>query len=164
MGYYCYDCEDDITEKEAKYSKEHFDKYLCRDCQEDYDEIKTRSISNSKPKSTPEAEKLYTALKKRGIPATLEKNDGHKHIDIAITKARLNIEVDGAHHNFKSEQALSDLKRTAYSLEKEYYTLRIPNSLIKDDIKFKETVEYIVRIYKDRLNKLENDDTFDFEF
>lgn len=164
MGYYCYDCEEDISEKEAKYSKQNFGKYLCRDCQEDYDKIKSspRKSETIKPKSTPEAERLYVALKKKGIPVTLEKWDGYKHIDLAISKAKLNIEVDGAHHNFKSEQALSDLKRTAHSLNKGYETIRIPNSLIKDDIRFKETVEYIIRIYKSKLNKLEedNDDLF----
>ncbi len=65
MNYYCYDCEDDITEKEAKYSKLHFGKYLCIDCQEDYDEIKVNPTTNIKPKSTPEAEKLYLELKKK---------------------------------------------------------------------------------------------------
>ncbi len=100
-------------------------------------------------------------LKKKGIPVTLEKWDGYKHIDLAIPKVKLNIEVDGAHHNFESEQALSDLKRTAHSLKKEYYTIRIPNSLIKDEKKLKETVNNIVSIYNDRLDKLEDEDNFD---
>lgn len=126
-----------------------------------YEKIKiTRPISDIKPKSTPEAEKLFWALKKRGIPTTLKKWDGHKHIDLAIPKVKLNIEVDGAHHNFKSEQALSDLKRTTYSLKKEYYTIRIPNSLIKDENSFKETVNYIVEIYNDRLEQSEDEDDY----
>jgi hypothetical protein len=35
-------------------------------------------------------------LKKREVPAELEKFDGHKTIDIAVADARVNIEVDGS--------------------------------------------------------------------
>jgi very-short-patch-repair endonuclease len=35
--------------------------------------------------------------------------DGYKTIDIAVTHARVNIEVDGLHHNFEPDQALADL-------------------------------------------------------
>ncbi|MGN6647371.1 MAG: DUF559 domain-containing protein [Cytophaga sp.] len=74
---------------------------------------------------------LYFALKRRGVPAEMEKNDGFKTIDIAVPDARVNIEVDGAHHNFNSNQAFSDLNRTLYSFKKGFFTLRIPNSLVR---------------------------------
>jgi very-short-patch-repair endonuclease len=74
---------------------------------------------------------LYFALKKRGVPAKLEKCDGFKTIDIAVPDAKVNIEVDGGHHNFSSIQAMSDLRRTLFSFKKGYATLRIPNSLAK---------------------------------
>lgn len=83
---------------------------------------------------TQEAKKLYYALKRRGIQAELEKCDGFKHIDIAITSARLNIEVDGRHHNYNPDQALADLKRTYYSSAKGYETIRIPNTLVKKNV------------------------------
>ena len=94
--------------------------------------------------TTYETIRLYFALKKRGVPAEMEKFDGYKHIDIAIPEARVNIEVDGGHHNFNRNQALSDLKRTYYSFKKGYLTLRIPNSLVTTDSYLNETADYIV--------------------
>lgn len=91
--------------------------------------------------STLEAVQLYFALKERGVPAELEKYDGFKHIDIAITKAKVNIEVDGGHHNYNNRQALSDLKRTYHSFLKGYLTLRIPNSLVREHLE--ETADYL---------------------
>jgi very-short-patch-repair endonuclease len=87
---------------------------------------------------------LYLLLKKMGIPAELEKYDGHKRIDIAVVEAKLNIEVDGRHHNTDHNQALSDLQRTFYSLEKGFYTLRIPNTLLSKHLA--ETAKYIADI------------------
>lgn len=89
--------------------------------------------------ATPEARKLFYALKSEGFPVELEKFDGYKTIDIAIPSLKVNIEVDGGHHNFNPKQALADLKRTYYSFLKGYITLRIPNSLIK--YHFQETVD-----------------------
>lgn len=41
---------------------------------------------------------LHGELIKRGIDATLQYNDGHKMVDIAILPARLFIEVDDLRH------------------------------------------------------------------
>jgi hypothetical protein len=98
-------------------------------------------------KSTGEARALFDALIQRGVPAELEKWDGYKHIDIAVTEAKVNIEVDGLQHNYSDAQALSDLMRTCYSYKKGYLTLRVPNSLIRN--KLHETADLIV----DYLNK-----------
>lgn len=171
MDYYCNDCENDITEKEAKYSKQNFGKYLCRDCQDDYSK-KANKIKNNKKEvvkyeSTPETKKLYDELKKIGVDIktkNLEKWDGHKHIDIAIPKAKLNIEVDGAHHNFKSEQALKDLKRTYYSFKKGYLTLRIPNSLVRDDEIIRETARYIKKFINENTKQMEEEEGWSFDF
>jgi Uncharacterized protein conserved in bacteria len=93
--------------------------------------------------STKYALRLYFALKMRNIPAQIEKFDGYKHIDIAIPQARLNIEVDGVHHNYDNIQAMRDLKRTCHSLFKGYYTIRIPNSLVFRDRDLEETANYL---------------------
>lgn len=106
---------------------------LCKNCYNRRNTSSPRTFGNSTFRQpTPQARKLHDALKRRGIPAELEKWEGHKHIDIAIPSARINIEVDGQHHNFNDEQAFSDLQRTFFSFEKGYYTLRIPNSLIEN--------------------------------
>lgn len=89
---------------------------------------------------------LYLSLKFRGVPAELEKCDGHKTIDIAVVDAKVNIEVDGPQHNYKCEQALSELSRTFYSFQKGYLTLRIPNTLIRKNLE--ETADCITEFLK----------------
>jgi very-short-patch-repair endonuclease len=104
----------------------------------------------NRPKPTPQAERLGELLKKYGYNVEFEKYDGFKHIDIAIVNKKVNIEVDGGHHHGKT-QALRDLKRTFYSWNKDFVTLRIPNSLTEDDATLKETAEYIDKfLRKDR--------------
>ena len=85
------------------------------------------------------------------MPAELEKWDGYKTIDIAVTEAKVNIEVDGKHHNYNHQQALSDLKRTFYSFQKGYLTLRIPNSLVEWSIE--ETADYITEFLIESRNR-----------
>jgi very-short-patch-repair endonuclease len=62
-----------------------------------------------KPSPTPEAYMLGKLLQGYGWKAELEKWDGYKHIDIAITEVRVNIEVDGKHHRIDQDQAFRDL-------------------------------------------------------
>jgi len=83
----------------------------------------------------------------------MEKYDGYKHIDIIIQEAKVNIEVDGLHHNYNPSQALADLKRTYFSFLDGYLTLRIPNSLVKDNDTLEETANYIVDFLIENLNK-----------
>lgn len=97
-------------------------------------------------RATPEARKLYFALKEKGIHALIEWWDKHKHIDIAIPEADINIEVDGPLHNIKPQQALQDLKRTYYSFKQGFFTLRIPNSLITNH--FEDCVQLITEMVK----------------
>jgi hypothetical protein len=127
MSYYqkhfCWECSHKIDNKVFNYSYENFGLSLCRNCQKWFRDIA--------PETTQEAVSLYFELKRRGVPAELEKYDGFKTIDIAVTHAKVNIEVDGAQHNFNSNQALADLRRTYYSFKKGYLTLRIPNSLVR---------------------------------
>jgi very-short-patch-repair endonuclease len=86
---------------------------------------------------TPQAQALHDALIARGIKCELEKDDGHKHIDIAITWAKLNIEIDGIQHYTNPQQITSDYQRTYYSMKKGYKTLRYPNFVIE---KYLDTV------------------------
>lgn len=99
---------------------------------------------------TDEAVKLGNELNKLGYKAELEKWDGYKHIDIAVTRAKLNIEIDGSYHNYRADIALRDLERTYYSLEKGFVTIRIPNSLIRH--RLSQTVSYLDKIIKRRIN------------
>lgn len=122
---YCINCNDYINQTVFNYSTENFGFPLCISCQHWYKEGIEKNIT------TNETLQLYLALKFRGVPAEIEKFDGFKTIDIAVVEKRVNVEVDGSHHNFNSKQALSDLKRTYFSFLKGYLTLRIPNSLVR---------------------------------
>lgn len=102
-------------------------------------------------RATPEAQRLCYALKSQGVSAFIDFWDGHKHIDIAIPSAKINIEVDGLHHNAKPQQALADLKRTYYSFKKGYFTLRIPNSLIHSNLQ--ECVNLILEMTKEEIKR-----------
>jgi hypothetical protein len=132
--YCCIECEEHITWEVFNYSTENFSVPLCR-----HHQNWIRNIE-----STNETVDLYFALKIRGVPAVLEKYDGYKHIDIAIPEAKVNIEVDGAQHNFNQRQAFADLQRTYFSFLKGYVTFRIPNILIHRYLD--DTADYITEM------------------
>lgn len=134
MKKYCLECGVNIEWNVYNYSNKEFGVPLCINHQK-----WIRSID-----TTEETIALYFALKERDVPAELEKFDGYKTIDIAVTEAKVNIEVDGMQHNFSNRQALADLKRTYYSFLKGYITLRVPNTLIRSDIE--ETADFITEI------------------
>ena len=58
------------------------------------------------------------------------------------------------HHNYNAQQALSDLKRTYYSFKKQYFTLRIPNSLLRNN--FEEVVKIIIDILNESNKQLDD--------
>lgn len=139
----CLECNQYINQSVFQYSLNNYGIPLCIEHQRWIDEMIHQTTS--------ETISLYFELKKYGIPAEIEKFDGHKHIDIAIPEAKINIEVDGGHHNYDFYQAMSDLKRTYFSFRKGYYTIRIPNVLIHNRIE--ETARYIVEILNESLKK-----------
>ena len=80
--------------------------------------------------------------------------DGNKTIDIAVVDAKVNIEVDCHQHVSNPKQVLSDLKRTYFSLQKGFLTLRIPNALIREYLE--ETADYITAFLLENKNKIRN--------
>lgn len=114
-----------------------------------YPKIWRRSYFNKKYQPTPESRELNRLLKNYGWNTELEKWDGYKHIDIAITEAKVNIEVDGVQHNLSPEQALKDLERTYYSFKKGYITLRIPNVLMRDTKIIEITAQFINKFLRE---------------
>ena len=125
MQKFCNRCKLSISEQVYDYSTENFFKPLC-----------------IKHQPTPEATKLGHLLKNKGWYVEFEKYDRYKHIDIAIVKAKVNIEIDGKQHQ-KVKQALADLKRTYYSFMKGFITLRIPNCLVRDEKTIETTAKFI---------------------
>lgn len=74
---------------------------------------------------------LCDELRRRGIEPIMEYNDGHKTVDLAILPARIYIEVDGIQHLSNPEQIIRDFKRDYYSSRDGFYTIRIPNEVLK---------------------------------
>ena len=110
-----------------------------------YEETPLRQINFSEDKSnsamvnkqnepTPQAKKLHEALKKRGIYNELEPFDGHKHVDISIPWAKLNLEVDGKYHLTDPEHLFRDLERDSFSHKKGISTIRIPNFFVDNHL------------------------------
>ena len=80
---------------------------------------------------TKEALALKDALELHGVRVYKELHDGHKTIDLAIPKAKLNVEVDGIQHLTNPEQIVADLSRGYYSHKNGYDTMHIPNEMIR---------------------------------
>ena len=91
-----------------------------------------------------EAIQLYYGLKDAGVNAMLEWWDGTKSIDIAISRVKLNIEIDTEYHMMTHEQAINDLEEAMHSFKNGFTTIRIPHVLIKYYLK--ETVINILGI------------------
>jgi hypothetical protein len=133
---FCVECNRFLNYEVYKYSTLHFGHPLCRDHQ---DWIRNLILDTY---TTRQTINLYLALRASGVEAEIEKFDGYKHIDIAIPRHRINIEIDGFHHHNNPNQALQDLKRTYYSFKKGFFTIRIPNSLVEN--KLNDAVDLII--------------------
>lgn len=101
-------------------------------------------MSNIKP--TKEAILLNEALRKEKIKTELEHWDGHKHVDIYIPAGKLYIEIDGIQHYTNVKQITSDFQRDHYSDDEGFRTLRLPSSIIFEE------VDYIVKAVVKILN------------
>ena len=83
---------------------------------------------------TPQAKRLHEALSKRDIHNELEFYDGHKHVDISIPWAKLNLEIDGKYHLTDPDHLFRDLERDSYSHLDGIDTIRIPNIFVESDL------------------------------
>jgi hypothetical protein len=95
-------------------------------------------------RATPSAMKLYFALRTNKVPVILEYQDGLQTIDIALP-GQLYIEVEGPYY-LDADHALADLLTTIFSVKESIPTIRIPNSLILDEYRFKKAVTRIVEM------------------
>ena len=88
-------------------------------------------IYHHRTNPTPEAIMLKKALEVRGVRVYVELHDGFKTIDLALPRAKINVEVDGIHHLTDPKQILADLGRGYYSHKNGYDTMHIPNEMIR---------------------------------
>jgi len=91
---------------------------------------------------------LFEALKVHGIECEFEFYDGFKHVDIAIPKAKLYIEIDGIHHSTDANQLDKDLKRDDFSNKEGYQTKHYTNKELAENLS--AITEALVKVIKER--------------
>lgn len=134
----CLECNKNLDYIRHKNSMDLFGVELC-------DKHQTRMVKLIKKNNTPvEAIQLYYGLKEAGVHTMLEWWDGKKSVHIAISRVKLNIEIDAEYHRMTHEQAIHNLERTMHSFKNGFTTIRIPHILIKHYLK--ETVNNILGI------------------
>ena len=88
-----------------------------------------------------EAIQLYYGLKEAGLKPIIEWWDGKKFVDLALSRVKLNIEIDTEYEMITHEQAMNDLEESMHSFKNGFTTIRIPHIVIKHNLK--ETVSNI---------------------
>lgn len=91
-----------------------------------------------------EAVQLYYALKEAGISSMFEWWDGKKSIDIAISRVKLNIEIDSEYEKLTEHEAINNLEEAMHSFKNGFTTIRIPHIVVRYYLK--ETVSNIIGI------------------
>lgn len=134
----CKECNRVIDEDALKNSMESVGVPLC---ERHLKLIKKVILENNTPL---EAIHLYYALKDAGANPMLEWWDGQKSVDIAISRVKLNIEVDTDYQLITHEQAIQDLEEAMHSFKNGFTTIRIPHVVIK--FYLKDTVNNILGI------------------
>ena len=134
----CLECNKELGYTIHKKSMNAFGVELCEWHQQ---RIIKLIMANKTPR---EAVQLYYGLKDAGVNAMLEWWDGTKSIDIAISRVKLNIEIDTEYHMMTHEQAINDLEEAMHSFKNGFTTIRIPHVLIRYYLK--ETVLNILGI------------------
>ncbi len=134
----CKDCGKDINPQQFKDSKESLGVALC---ERHTRLIKKVILDNNTPI---DAIHLFYALKEAGVHPMLEWWDGKKSVDIAISRVKLNIEIDQNYNMITHEQAINDLEDAMHSFKNGFTTVRIPHLAIKYYLD--ETVENILGI------------------
>jgi len=141
----CEICNVKLPKSEFDYSMTNFGKPLCMTHQRE-------------KRASPHAQKLYDALKRRGVYCELESYDDHKHIDISIRDAKLYIGVDGKHHSLDPEQLHVDLVRAEESQKKGFATKRY--TLGEIDKNLEGIADTLAEVVEQRIKKCQKDEIF----
>ncbi len=134
----CKDCEKSIGRQQYK---ESIDSLGVQLCERHARLIKKVILDNNTPL---EAIHLFYALKEAGAYPMLEWWDGKKSVDIAISRVKLNIEIDKDYNMITHEQAISDLEDAMHSFKNGFTTVRIPHLAVKYYLE--DTVQNILGI------------------
>jgi len=134
----CLECKKELSYIAHKESMESMGLELCQ-------QHRSRMELLIRKNNTPvEAIRLYYALKRAGINPMLEWWDGNKFVTLAISRVKLNIEIDTDFQMITHERAISDLEETMHSFKNGFTTIRIPHVVIKHYLN--ETVDNILGI------------------
>gem|GEM_PF-5473085 len=133
----CALCDKPLTPKVYKHSRTYLGAPLCFPHQ--------RMVVESKVSSY--AKKLFFALKAEKLPVVLEYQTDTGIIDIAIP-GKLYLEIDNIRHS-DPDKAWAELCRDSRTSNNQVATLRIPDSLIRDDFRFGKAVVDLTRLYED---------------
>ncbi|MCW5515401.1 hypothetical protein [Muriicola sp. Z0-33] len=134
----CLECNNELSYIDHKNAMELFGLELCSQHTQRMEKLMRRN-------GTPlEAVQLYYGLKAAGVHPMLEWWDGNKSIDIAVSRVKLNIEIDTEYQMLTHEQAINELEETMHSYKNGFTTIRIPHILIKHYLQ--ETVNNIMGI------------------
>ena len=134
----CKDCDKRIEHHQYHSSMESLGVHLC----ERHTRLIKRVVLDNN--TSIEAIQLFYALKEAGVHPMLEWWDGKKSVDIAISRVKLNIEIDKDYNMITHEQAISDLEDAMHSFKNGFTTIRIPHLAIKYYLE--ETVQNILGI------------------
>lgn len=134
----CKDCGKNIGYIEHRESMDSLGIELCK---RHTKLIKKIILENNTPL---EAVKLFYALKGAGANPMLEWWDGTKSVDIAISRVKLNIEIDIEKETITHDQAINDLEDAMRSFKNGFTTLRIPAVAVEHYLK--DTVTNILGI------------------
>ena len=121
----CKDCGKNIGHDEYESSMGTLGVSLCK---KHTSLIKRVILDNNTPL---EAIQLFYALKEAGANPMLEWWDGKKSVDIAISRVKLNIEIDRDYAAITHEQAIRDLEEAMLSFQNGFTTIRIPDVAVK---------------------------------
>ncbi|NAS13084.1 hypothetical protein [Poritiphilus flavus] len=134
----CVECGKELSYIDHRKSIEMFNVELC-------EHHRLRMERLMRKNNTPvEAVKLYYGLKSAGENPMLEWWDGKRSVDLAISRVKLNIEIDTEYQMLTHEQAMNDLEETMHSFQNGFTTIRIPHIIIKHYLQ--ETVQNIMGI------------------
>ncbi len=110
-------------------SMEHYNLELC-------DHHRKRIDKLCKDMALPiQAIQLYYGLKSAGEQPMLAWWDGEKHVDIAFSRTKLNIEIDTDYEMLSYEEALNELEEKMHSRKNGFTHIRIPDVLIAQHLK-----------------------------
>ena len=134
----CLECEKELSYLDHRRSMESFQAELCPKHRQRMERLLAQT-------GVPvEAVMLYYALRQEGIRPMLAWWDGKKTVDLAISRVKLNIEVDPGGETLTPDQAIQELEETMNSFKSGFTTLRIPHFLIRNHLS--QSVGYIMGI------------------